>query len=334
MSRSTPPPRILSIGSGTYDLFVRTGAGLLCSKDGNIQLPEGAKIRVDSVTETCGGGAANTSVGLARLGCHASFCGIVGDDQWGERILKNLAAEGVDTASATVVENETSSFSIILNTDCGERVILYSQSANAHLHDVTFDKETAASRDWIYFNHIHEDSCVIQDDIVEILGKHAHLGMTWNPGGRHLKRGMADPQNAALLRCTRLLLLNKEEALLFTGDTSVETALRTLRAAGAGIVCITDGPHGCTATDGVSVVHCPTIPHAPIVDTTGAGDAFGIGATWALLQGLDLPKTLRAGTINATSVLAVTGAQAGLLTDIDMHTRLETVALDVDIHTL
>ena len=328
--------RILSIGGATYDLFVQTGkdALQLDAKKEAILLPVGHKIRIQDVIETCGGGATNTAIGLRRLGCDTAFCGIIGSDQWGERILENLRIEKVDTKPATIVEGEMSSFSIIFITATGERVIMYATGANAHLHDATFDKAAAAGADWIVLNHIHESSCIIQDDIIEVLTQKRTLGLTWNPGGRQLKQGMDASDNATLLKRTSLLLVNKEEAFTFTGKKTVKGALTALCKAGAAMACITDGSKGCTASDGRSVYHCSTIRDASIVDTTGAGDAFGTGATWALLCGLDLPTALKAGTINATSVLAMIGAQAGLLTDIEMRTRLQTAQLTVDMRAL
>ncbi len=325
-----PAVRTVSIGGATVDLFVRTGTGIACVKNDAITFPLGAKIRIEQVIETCGGGATNTAIGLRRLGCEAGFSGIVGSDQWGERILQNLDREGVDSSAATIVENETSGFSIIMNVECGERVILYANGVNAHLHDVTFDRETVAGNDWLYFNHIHDDSRVIQDDIVLMLRGNPKMGMTWNPGGRHLKRGMDHEDNVALLKQTDLLLLNKEEALTFTHKQSPERAIEALLKAGVSIVCVSDGPNGCMASDGRTLYSCPAIQEAEILDTTGAGDAFGTGATWARIRGLDLPIMLRAGTINATSVLGTIGAQTGLLTDIDMQKRLESTRLDVD----
>ncbi len=324
--------RTLSIGGATYDLFVRTGKDIVCDdcEPKSLLLPVGRKIRVQEVIETCGGGAANSSVGLARLGLETSFCGIIGSDQWGERMLQNLQKEGVDVSGATVIENETSSFSIILNTDSGERVILYSTGANAHLHDATFDKDRAGRMDWLYFNHIHEKSHVIEDDIVRILSDYPRVGMTWNPGGRQLKKGMEDPGNAALLRRTGLLLLNKEEAAVFTGKSTSEDAIRVLLKAGAMHVCITDGPHGSLASDGRTLYFCGAVEGAPVTDSTGAGDAFGTGATWAIVTGLGLPIALQAGTINATSVLGSIGAQAGLLTHTEMQNRLNQSALRVE----
>ncbi|NOS66939.1 MAG: carbohydrate kinase family protein [Candidatus Peribacteraceae bacterium] len=326
----TQAPRTLSIGGATYDLFVRTGSDVLREDHGKkiLELPLGEKVRVQQVIETCGGGAANTSVGLSRLGCAAHFCGILGSDQWGQRQLENLTKEKVDHRATTVVEGETSSFSIILSAGSGERVILYDPGTNAHLHDANFDREQAATMDWIYLNHLHERSCVIEDDIAAMLEKNEGMGITWNPGGSQLKTGMKETKMRHLLSQTDLLVFNKEESLLFTGETSVETAMASLLNAGVRIVCVCDGKNGSTASDGKTTWHCP-VADAPVIDTTGAGDAFGTGATWALLQGLPLPDMLRAGTINAASVLGAIGAQAGLLTDTQIRQRLTTVRLDV-----
>lgn len=331
MNRSAPDaPRTLSIGGATYDLFVRVPHEILDMRDGKkaFSLPLGEKVRVNEIIETCGGGASNTSVGLARLGCSAFFAGILADDQWGEKLLTNFKVEGVHQDCITIVEDEVSSYSIILSAGGGERVILYEAGTNTHLHDATFDRATAKSMQWIYLNHIQEDSCVIQDDLTEMLSNDA-MRLTWNPGGCQLEVGMEAENNAQLLKNTDLLLVNKEEALLFSKQDTLEAALHTLQKASEGIVCITNGKEGVVASDGKNTYTCPILKDAKPVDTTGAGDAFGTGVTWALLQGETLPTALKAGTINATSVVSAIGAQAGLLTDIEMRKKLETVHLDV-----
>src|SRR5665648_462678 len=48
-------------------------------------------------TEACGGSAANTMVGLARLGCKVGFIGKVADDHEGQMQLDCFKTEGVDT---------------------------------------------------------------------------------------------------------------------------------------------------------------------------------------------------------------------------------------------
>ncbi len=327
----------MSIGGATFDLFVQMNRERVTETGDSSSLcfPAGAKIPVEQIIETCGGGASNTSVGLRRLGCEAAFCGVVGNDQWGERMLKNLQDEGVDIASATIVEGENSSSSIILSLGSGERIILHNTGTNIHLHDATFDRAAAATRDWLYLTHIQQRSTVILDDIIAILSDATrNVGLTWNPGSTQIAEGYASEGNRTLLAHTRILLLNREEALAFTKAADAEQALTLLIQTGTRIICITDGAAGATATDGTQIYRCPPKPDCEIVDTTGAGDAFGTGATWAILQGLDLPAALRAGTINAANVLGSIGAQDGLLTDIEMKNRLSSSTLDVQMTPL
>jgi len=326
--------KTLSIGGVTYDLFVRTGRDLV-HRDGTQEfvLPLGEKIRVQEVIEAPGGGACNTSVGLSRLGCSAAFAGVLGSDQWGERLLGRLQKEGVSTDSVTIVQGETSGFSLILSVSTGERVILYSAGTNAHLQDPTFDKSAAAKTDWIYLNHINESTTQILDDVVEILEQKERPGLTWNPGGSQIKRGCSDPLLAKLLKHTDLLLLNKDEAIMFTQEKDPHDALRTLIKCGATIVCITDGKNGSVASDGKKIYTCPILK-TEVRDMTGAGDAFGSAATWALLEGFPLPMALRAGTINSSGVVGQIGAQAGLLADTEMHNKLKNTHLTVEETTL
>src|SRR5512136_555996 len=53
---------------------------------------------VQSHSESCGGSAANTIVGLARLGCKVGFIGKIAGDREGALLLEDFEREGVDTA--------------------------------------------------------------------------------------------------------------------------------------------------------------------------------------------------------------------------------------------
>lgn len=322
MSES-PASKTMSIGGATFDLFVVADHGVIHKNEKShaFTLPLGAKIRVEEVIRASGGGAHNTSVGLARLGCDASYCGVIGDDPWGEAILQNCAKEKVDTAHVTVVENEATDFSIILTARSGERVILKHPGTSKHLQDATFARDAAAEVDWIYLNSIQEEACQIEDDVIRILTDIPHAKLTWNPGGCQIEMGTRRGGIQNMLRQTDLLLLNREEALEFTKEPDVLSAMKHLLSLGADVVCVTNGSEGVMACDGETVYHC--LPgDCPVVDTTGAGDAFGTGATWALLTGKNLPTALRAGTINAMSVVGSVGAQPGLLTLPAMERRL------------
>lgn len=329
------PQNTMSIGGATYDLFVHTDHSVVHELDGKpaFTLPLGTKMRVKSVQGQSGGGACNTATGLARLGASAHFCGIVGSDQWGQDLLSGMKKEGVCTDHVTVVENESSSFSILLMANTGERVTLYEPGANAHLDDVTFAREEAATMDWIFLNHLNRESCEIQDDVIDMLIAIKGPSLTWNPGGCQIERGMKEKQNQQLLAHTTVLLVNRHEAMAFTGVETLDEAIYRLSAAGPRIVCVTDGDKGAYATDGEQRYFCPSLP-CDVVDTTGAGDAFGTGFTWAVMTGKTLPVALQAGTINAKSVVSAIGAQPGLLTHTEMHTALAQTTLDVDIVSL
>ena len=47
--------------------------------------------------EACGGSAANTVVGLSRLGCKVGFIGKIADDREGRMLIEDFRREGVDT---------------------------------------------------------------------------------------------------------------------------------------------------------------------------------------------------------------------------------------------
>lgn len=318
----------LSIGGATYDLFLEMEEGIPV-RDNTIELVAGGKLPVKRVVECTGGGACNTSVGLSRLGLRAGFCGIVGSDQWGEKLLTTLMNERVNVTPATVVDGETSSFSIILTLQSGERTILYAPGVNEHLHDVTFDTDAISTTEVLYLNHLSETSCAIEDDLIEAVINHPTVRLTWNPGGCQIAAGIDAPNKAALLKQTNILLLNKEEALAFTRSADTDEAFVKLERAGVKHICITDGRNGSTGSAQGKHYHCPILPNVDVVETTGAGDAFGIGVTWALALGHSLQEALMAGTLNAASVVGQIGAQAGLLTATQMNDRLSHCPLRV-----
>lgn len=325
MENARTPLRSLSIGGATYDIFVTLKDTVENAKH-ELVFPAGSKTHIRNVIEACGGGAANTSVGLSRLGCTASFCGVLGADQWGEKMLQNLQKEKVKTDSATIVEGETSSFSIILSTG-HDRSILTAPGVSEHLHDVTFDANAMMNADVIYLNHLSETACVIENDIVRMLkGFAGHL--TWNPGGCQIEAGMHAHDKTELLKMTSLLLVNMEEVLQFTGCKTMDEAISALRTAGVKCVMVTDGKNGVTAEDETGRYHCP-VAETTVVDTTGAGDAFGTGATWALAQGMSLQKALIAGTLNAAKVVSAIGSETALLHEDEMHTLLSSTDLEV-----
>lgn len=321
---------ITSIGGAAFDVFIKAPHSV-ASKDGEdfIQYPLGGKIKVESVIQSCGGGATNTSVGFSRLGLSARFCGVIGDDEWGQGIQEALKKEGVDTSTAIIVEDEVSSFSIILvDPDSGKRTILYSPNVNAHLCDPVLPKELLTKSPWIFLNHLTDVSCVILDDVCEIVCN-PEVKLAWNPGGSQVREGFDAPVVKDLLADTDILFLNSEEAKKFTRSKTIEDALKIGTQNGAKIMCVTDGARGAYLSDGKTVYSCTQVPLVEVVDTTGAGDAFATGVTWAIINGMPLQDALKAGMISSASVISKIGTQAGLLTEGEMREKLSSINLQI-----
>jgi sugar/nucleoside kinase (ribokinase family) len=99
-----------------------------------------------------------------------------------------------------------------------------------------------------------------------------------------------------------LLVLNRKEADFAAGRSAGPHAF----LGAAADVVITDGPRGARASiDGTSL-HVPAVA-APVVDPTGAGDAFLAGLLAGRLRGLDALDALRLGAAVASRVVGIRG---------------------------
>lgn len=101
---------------------------------------------------------------------------------------------------------------------------------------------------------------------------------------------------------------NESEAEALTGIPvhSIQDAVRAaevLRAQGVGTAIVTLGENGALFHDGTPV-HVPALSAGPVVETTGAGDAFNGGFATALARGDDPLEAVRFGC--ATAAISVT----------------------------
>jgi ribokinase len=112
-----------------------------------------------------------------------------------------------------------------------------------------------------------------------------------------------------MLRLCDFATPNESEAETLTGIavTDVESAGRAaeaLMARGVGAVVVTLGGNGALFVDRDRKVHVPVISAGPVVETTGAGDAFNGGFAVALAEGRDVIEAVRFGC--ATAGISVT----------------------------
>jgi sugar/nucleoside kinase (ribokinase family) len=92
-----------------------------------------------------------------------------------------------------------------------------------------------------------------------------------------------------------LFLSNLQEAELITGCKDPQSAAAYFHQKGARGVIIKLGKDGCFYSSGEEGVHLPAPQAKNLVDTTGAGDAFGAGLMAGLRQGRGIPDACSLG---------------------------------------
>lgn len=336
--------QVISIGGATQDVFVRSdGAEVIRISDKQrekawLGFDYGAKIAVDALRFTVGGGATNTAVSFANLGLEAACMVKVGSDSAGDSVLQNLSEAGVETQYIVQSEAGQTGYSVILTSYEGERSILAYRGVNTQLTFAELNTEALKSTNWIYVSSLSGEADALLEPLFDFALQHG-LRVAFNPGGTQLKSAPERMQH--LLRAVDLLFVNKEEAARLTGLPLIKPLPEHLRVPGEdmgtsstptrppymynlsahlealktqirGAVVITDGSRGTQAYDGEAFYAMPVYP-TEVSDVLGAGDAFGSACTAAHILGHDLSTGLRWGSANASGVVTDPGAHYGLM---------------------
>ncbi len=285
---------IVVVGSVTMDMVTRTK-----------QIPRiGQTVIGTGFQTTPGGKGANQAVAAARLNYPVEMAGLVGDDVYGQQLLDNLAAAGVNTASMAHIDGPSGLAPIFL-AENGENSIIVVPGANAKVDDAFIDRHADLIRS------AGMVLCQLElpmDTLPHILAVCALAGVPV----------MLDPAPAAHLpnevwgHVTWLTPNETEAAFYLEGDLPVESAAKQLLARGIKGVVLKRGSEGAyVAVAGGRAAWVSPFP-VKAVDTVGAGDCFNGAFAVALLEGHDPWAAARFA--NAAAAISVTrhGAQASM----------------------
>ncbi len=302
--------RICALGAASQDVFL-SGHEIVSSKDDEGALveafPLGAKINIENVVFNTGGGATNAAVTFARQNIEASFIGKIGHDSAGHSVMSELDEDHVDTSGVLYDPSLGTQYSTVLLANTGERSILIYRGA-AHAHTAADYEEIDFSKyDWLYVSSFAGAFDAL--DVIFNAAKEHGVKIAFNPGQGELD----DIQKLQpLLEDVEILLVNKEEAaLIVEGATAEELVRHGMNY--VPVMVVSDGPNGVTATDGKTIVQAGMYEDVPVVDRTGAGDAFGSGFLSQWAQGKSLKDSIIFGSANSTSVVSTIGAKTGIL---------------------
>lgn len=302
---------ICALGAASQDVFL-SGKGIKAQLDPQTneyveEFKLGAKLDVTTVTFATGGGATNAAVTFARQGIESHFIGRVGKDAAADIVLRELDAEHIDTTNIIYDPAVGTQYSTVLLADTGERTILiYRGAANGHRVE-EYTSVNFGTYDWLYLSTFSGAMPVLETIITR--AKSQGVKIAFNPG----KAELDQPELLrGLLEDIDILIMNKEEAMqVVNGQSSEELARHATHY--CPVVVISDGPNGVIATDGKTVVEAGMYEDVPVLDRTGAGDAFGSGFLSQWAKGKSLKDSVIFASANSTSVVTKIGAKEGIL---------------------
>lgn len=297
MDHERPPagPRIIVVGHAALD-------SVYCIARFP---PQPTKVRALEHLECGGGSAANAAATIARLGGNVEFWSRTGADETGKRILESLQASGVDTRYVFVHAGSRSSHAAVIVDETGERFIVSER-----------DHAMPSTIEGLPLGHIGSSAAVLSDlrwfEATEAAFAQARtLGVPTlldiDVGGG----GMVE----RFLPLTDYAIFSEQGLTAFAGEGARTWQLDKVLALGVRHAGVTLGSQGYAwrtrdGNDGYQAA-CAI---EPVVDTTGAGDAFHGAFAWALSQGQNDAKCAHiAAAVSALSLRGL-GARAALPT--------------------
>ena len=262
---------------------------------------------IEAHNETCGGSAANTMVGLARLGCKVGFIGKVGSDKKGAMLLEDFEREGVDT-SGVIRMKQGSSGSVMGFVDKqGARALYIDSGVNDTIAFEEIKPKYVSQARFLHLtSFVGEKSLNSQKKLLEAL---PDVKVSFDPGALYAKKGFV--QLEPIIKKTYVLMPNAVELEIITGETEYCKGADFLVGRGVKIVVVKLGAKGCYVTDGHER-HLIGVFKVETVDTTGAGDAFCAGFLYGLLKDKNLYECGRLGNFVASRCVMKMGAREGL----------------------
>lgn len=250
---------------------------------------------------TYGGSAANFATQIARLGVKTMLVSCVGDDEYGQLAVKDIAETGVDTSCILVLEKQPTGIFFHAHDTKGERIVVVEPGANRFLEKRVFEEENLLDAQVI---HVAGSFPMLINRVTEVTTSNGMI-LSFDPG-----RAGLDLDYDKVLKRTDLLFLNQRELKEYFKISPSESALRAFAKTFPGIVVLKMGEKGAIATDGFE--YCTSdVFEVPVVDTLGAGDSFAAGFVTAWMRSERIEQALNVANAVAALTITKTGSQNG-----------------------
>lgn len=296
---------VITIGAATVDIFLKSPQFhlqptddeglLLCQKYGD-------KIDIDDCLVVSGGAGTNCAVGFARLGFKTAAVVEVGRDLFAQQIYDDLKRDQVDTRFVIGEKGENTAISVLLISAKGGRTALTHRGAASQLEARDLPWAAIKESRWVHLSNVGGDFELLLRLFDHL--QHCLTGLSWNPGKKELELLAKRSILSSSIPCEIFLVNTDEWQILTPVQAELKKNFPT--------VIVTDGRKGGVVyNQGKTTKYSGKI--VPVVQETGAGDAFAVGVVAGHLSGMGLDVSVEWGKRNAASVIGQMGAKAGLL---------------------
>jgi 2-dehydro-3-deoxygluconokinase len=255
-----------------------------------------------------GGAESNVAVHLARLGMKSEWVGDLGDDVFGRRIVRALAAAGVNTDDVKWSADARTGLYFKDVGPTGSSVHYFrSDSAGSRMGPEVWSRLSPFGYTSVHLTGVTaalSESCysLLSVGLTErpLVGATYSFDVNFRP--QLWSGGPAAPRLLALGRLCDTLFVGLDEALLLW-DTKTPDQVRDLFPRVPSVI-VKDGSHGATAFVGADRFFSPA-PVIEVIEAIGAGDAFAAGYLAAQARSGDIVEALETGHRVAAETLRV-----------------------------
>lgn len=256
------------------------------------------------VSVLCGGKGANQAVAAARGGARVHMIGMVGDDEFGDRLCTRLRHEGVVTSGIGHSSTQPTGTVCVLYEGDGVNTQIASPAANREAHDDQIPDSILRPGTFLMTG-----LCLPRERIENMLARTRGTGCT-----TLLNLSPIKPYSHEMAHLADILVVNLDELTALAAQLNLValTPRETLEVLVHKIhrdVIVTLGGDGVMALRASGeYFECSAHPIDEVIDTNGAGDCFEGTFVAGLDQGLDWATSLTRATIAAALSCRKVGA--------------------------
>lgn len=275
---------------------------------------EGELSDVSGYSMAVAGAEFNVAVGLARLNMPVTYLTRLGEDPFGQKIVRTLQRNGIGSEFVSFSKERSTGFMLKSKVSTGDPKIFYFRKGSAAS---TLSKEDVDRMDFSGYGFVHltgifpalsESTKEASFYLIKKAREHG-LTVSFDPNLRPQLWPDTETMVQTLNEFAALsdyVLPGEAEGELFCGDRDPRKIGQFYLERGAKAVVTKMGSRGAYLMTEQDQELVPGFSIEKVVDTVGAGDGFAAGILSALMEGKNLYEAVRranaVGAIQVTSI--------------------------------